>query len=134
MKYLFTALVIFLMTSAAVAQESVAIDNRLYDVFEATHLKSLQEKSPFHLAYYNYYLDHGYKIVELAAGKTSTYPEIKIKKLDNLNILKLQNDLGLKRAYDQPTFYTIKGENKLLVLSAEKDFIKELNQYLGREN
>lgn len=108
------------------------IDKRLYDVFDATHLKNLQQKTPFNIHYYNFFLDNSYQIVSLAKDKSIDTKSIMIPDLNNINILKLQKQYALKRAYDRPTYYKITNTNKLLVFLPEKEFIKKLNQHLGR--
>ena len=111
---------------------SISIDKRLYEVFDVTFLDNLKEKNPFHLQYYNFFLDNGYSVIDLPAGKKSSYPEVKIDDLSNFNILKIQNEQQLKRSYEEPTVYKIKGSNQFLMLRSEKEFIKMLNEHLGR--
>lgn len=126
---------IFMLPLFTFAQNESAtppIDKRLYDVFEADFLEALQRLSPSQLQYYNFFLDNIYEIKELPEGKTSTYPTVEIADLDNINILKLINDLELKRDYNSPTIYLIANTNKLLVLISEKEFVKKFNTATGR--
>jgi hypothetical protein len=121
-----------LFTFAQNESATPPIDKRLYDVFEIDFLERLQSQSPSQLQYYNFFLDNIYEIKKLEKGKTTTYPEIVISDLKHINILKLINDLQLKRAYDSPTVYLIANTNKLLVLIPEKEFVKKFNEATGR--
>lgn len=116
--------------------EIVSIDKRLYDVFEKNYLERLQVNNSFLIQYYNFYLDHSYKIIDVPEGKGSRdFKEVKIKQLKNLkkvNILKIQQNQGLVRDQNSYLYYRIKKTNKLLVLLPEKEFAKMLNQHLGR--
>lgn len=108
------------------------IDSRLLEVYQEAHLKQLQQEQPFHLQYYNYFLDNGYEIQPIPAGKTTTYPTVRIDNLEAFNILKVMEAQALQRAYDKPMYYRIEGQDKLLVLKSERAFIKALNTHLGR--
>lgn len=121
-----------LFTLAQKESATTTIDQRLYAVFEGDFLERLQRQSPSQLQYYNFFLDNIYEITELPEGKTANYPTVQITDLDNINILKLINDLQLKRDYNSPTIYAIPGTNKLLILIAEKEFVKKFNLHTGR--
>jgi hypothetical protein len=129
-----TLSVLFVLISSATtfAQVEISIDERLYDVFDATFLKKLQADKSFHLHYYNFSLDNSYEIIEIPKEKNMKLPKVKIKDLSKINILKLQQEQKLTKSYDTPTYYQIKGSDKFLMIRSEKDFIKRLNQHLGR--
>lgn len=110
-----------------------SIDSRLLAVYTESHLLKLQAEQPFHLQYYNYFLDNGYEIQPIAAGKTTTFPTVRIDNPEDFNILKLLEEQPLQRAYDKPTYYRIEGHDKLLILRSERDFIQALNAHLGRK-
>lgn len=116
-----------------VAQNTSSIDERLYAVFDADYLQKLEKENSFHLKYYTYYLDNGFEIIAMAAEKKTSYETVTIDDLEGFNILKIQKEQTLKRTYETPSFYKIKGTNKLLMLRSEKDFIKRLNEHLGRK-
>lgn len=121
------------MAQAQPVERIVSIDDRLYDVFERDYLERLQVVNPFLLQYYTFFLDHSYKIVDMPEGKDySDLKEVTIKRIKKLNILKLQKEEQLVRNADAYVYYRIKKTNKLLVLLPEKEFIKMLNQHLGR--
>jgi hypothetical protein len=121
-----------LFTFAQNEPATTTIDERLYAVFEADFLERLQSQSPAQLQYYNFFLDNIYEIKELPKGKTSSYPTVAIPNLNHINILKLINDLELKRDYNSPTVYSIANTNKLLVIISEKEFVKKFNEATGR--
>jgi uncharacterized protein YtpQ (UPF0354 family) len=129
-----TLSVLFVLISSATtfAQAEISIDERLYDVFDATFLKKLQADKSFHLHYYNFSLDNSYEIIEIPKEKNMKLPKVKIKDLSKINIIKLQQEQKLTKSYDAPTYYQIKGSDKFLMIRSEKDFIKRLNQHLGR--
>lgn len=108
------------------------IDTRLYAAFDSTYLNQLKIDNPFLISYYNFYLDNGYEIIEISNNKQTTYPEVIINNVNDFNIWQIQQQQSLKRDYEQPTYYKIKNENKLLMLYAEKTFAQKLNQHLGR--
>lgn len=129
-----TTLILFSLTFNAFSQTTVEIDERLYDVFDAKYLETLQEKNPFLIQYYNFYLDNAYQIAPIAEGKEANFKTVEIEDVTSFNILKIQQDQSLTRSYEQQTYYKIKGKNKLLILRSEKDFARRLNQHLGRTN
>lgn len=118
----------------AMAQQNTppTADARLYDVFEANHIERLQEKNPYLINYYNYFLDHAYQIVDFPAGKNDQFPTVEIEDLENFNIIAIQKEQHLKRGGNHPTYYKIANANKLLIFYAETYFTKKLNQHLGR--
>lgn len=114
------------------SETTPTIDSRLYDVFDADFLETLQEKAPSQIQYYNFFLDNVYHIEALPNGKTTQYEAVTIDDLDNINILKIINEQQLKRDYNHMTFYKIANTNKILVLLSEKAFAKKFNLHTGR--
>ncbi|MGB0861652.1 MAG: hypothetical protein ACPG19_02700 [Saprospiraceae bacterium] len=130
----FTLVLLFVLIGSVTtfAQAEIPIDQRLYDVFDGDFLKKLQADKSFHLQYYNFSLDNSYQIIEIPKEKNMKLPKVKIKDLDKINILKLQKEQKLTKSLDSPTYYQIKGSNKVLMIRSEKDFAKRLNKHLGR--
>lgn len=108
------------------------IDKRLYDVFEVDFLERMQDIKPHYIEYQNFYLDNSYQIIDFPKGKTSEYPIIEIKDLDNLNIIELRTEKKFQTNQDYPNFYIIKDSDKMLMILSNRDFVKKLNQHLGR--
>ena len=82
--------------------------------------------------YYNFFLDHSYKILPNPPKKQLDLPKVIIKDLKNFNILAIQRQQNLKRGWKSPTYYEIENTDKILVLIPEKEFTQKLNQHLGR--
>ncbi len=121
MKFLLTT---FLVFSAAVILAQSNYDQRLLAKFDQKRIAELQSTQPQILAYWTYFLDHGYTVVDLANSREKYIPETKIlriKDLNNINILELDilPDRHLSKAYQ------IKGSNKLLVLWSNDAFVKK---------
>ncbi len=133
MKSIAILLFTIVLSQNVFAQNETLIDERLYAVFEANYLEKLKSDNSFHLKYYNYYLDNGFEVITMAAEKKASYEIVEIKDVNNFNILKIQEEQELKRTYETPSFYRIKGTKKLLMLRSEKDFIQRLNKHLGRK-
>lgn len=127
-----SVLIALIGSVTAFAQAEISIDQRLYDVFDASFLKKLQTDKSFHLHYYNFSLDNSYEIIEIPKEKNMQLPKVEIKDLDKINILKLQQEQKLTKSYDAPTYYQIKGSDKILMIRSEKDFAKRLNKHLDR--
>ena len=110
------------------AQTSPLIpDQRLLAVFDADHLEKLRTDSPLQLLRYNFYLDHGWFLTDIPPGKTKGaegFEVIRLADTDRINILAVQRELNLSRAFDRPTYYRVEGTNKVLVLRAEKTFAR----------
>lgn len=128
-------IIIFLIASPALLSaqnNSISIDERLYDVFEDDFLKRMQAETPAMLEYYNFFLNHAYQIETLYADKESNYDEVQIDDLTTINILKVIKEQSLHRDYVHQSIYRIKNTDKILVLVSEKELIKKFNQETGR--
>jgi hypothetical protein len=131
-------LIVFMILSLpllTIAQSEMKpeIDKRLYEVFEADFLEKMQIEKPHFIQYQNFYLDNSYETIDFPKGKTSEYPIIEIDNLENLNIIQLKNKGLIKTSQDYPNFYLIKDTDKVLMILSNKDFVKKLNQHLGRK-
>lgn len=107
-------------------------DPRLYDVLTHVEVSKLLSNNPYMVEYYNYFLDHSYKILPTPKQKKLDLPTVIIKDLKNFNILSVQRKQHLKRGWKSPTYYQIENTNKILVLIPEKEFTHKLNVHLGR--
>lgn len=129
--FLFTILMLPFF-AASQSETKPEIDERLYAVFEADFLEKMQNEKPYFIKYQNFYLDNSYEIIDFPKGKTSEYPIIEIDDLEKINIIKLQNEGLFGTSQDYANFYIIKDSNKILMILSNKDFVKKLNQHLGR--
>lgn len=101
-------------------------DPRLLSRYSEERIAELSEKQPSTIEYWTYYLDHSYMILDgEATGKTlDTNEEVKIKNIDDFNILALGIHMDGKR---QKAF-RIKGTNQYLILKSSDQFSKEFSR------
>lgn len=107
-------------------------DPRLFDALSESEIAEMQAKNPFLIEYYNYFLDHSYKIMNQPKSNQLDLPTVNIPNIDNFNILVLKKEQKLKRAWESQTYYTIKDTDKVLVFISEKEFTKKLNETVGK--
>lgn len=134
MRKVFLVFMILSLPLITIAQSETKpeIDKRLYEVFEADFLEKMQIEKPHFIQYQNFYLDNSYDIIDFPKGKVSEYPIIEIENLEEFNILQLKKKGIFKTSQDYPNFYIIKDSNKILMILSNKEFLKQLNQHLGR--
>ena len=115
--------------------DKIEIDDRLLAVYDANYLERLQTSNPFLLQRWNFYLENAWFIADLPEEKrTDQDQSIVISDLEQINILLLEKELGLKRDWDQYKMYPIEGTDKMLVYYPGKTFNEELNKHLGRSH
>jgi|AntRauTorckE5430_2_1112549.scaffolds.fasta_scaffold02511_4 hypothetical protein len=107
-------------------------DPRLYDVLSQSEINEMLDKNPFLIEYYNYFLDYSFKIIEQPKGKSVKLPVVVIPDVENFNILAVQKKQKLQRSWDNQTYYSIEGTNKVLVFISEREFTQRLNERIGR--
>ncbi len=118
---------LFLFLSAADVFAQSNFDDRLLAKFDQERIADLQKNQPQILAYWSYFLDHGYFIGEVAdlEGKLKIAEHsVKIKDLNSINILALDvhPDRHMSKAYK------IKGTTKYLVVHDNATFSKMYNR------
>ena len=111
--------------------ETIVPDNRLYDVYEKDYVDNLVNENPFLIKRWNFYLDNAFLITDEIIEKRNNYPSVSISDINNINILLLEKEQMLQRAWDKPMIYKIRNTDKLLVYHAGKDFTKYLKKHLG---
>lgn len=107
-------------------------DPRLYDALSKTEIAEMQARNPFLIQYYNYFLDHSYKIIKRPESNQLDLPEVDIPNINNFNILVLKKEQKLKRAWESQTYYSIKGTDKVLVFISEREFTHKLNEIVEK--
>lgn len=107
-------------------------DPRLYDALSKSEIAEMQEKNPFLIQYYNYFLDHSYKIINQPKSKQLDLPSVIIPNIEDFNILLIKKQQKLKRTWESQTYYTIKDTDKVLVFMSEREFTQKLNESVGR--
>ena len=123
MKTLFTLLILAVSLSTMGQSQ---FDPRLLSRYSEERIAELQENQPSTIVYWTYYLDHSYTIVDgEATGKTMVSDEeVKIKALDNFNIL----DLDIHMDRNRSKVYKIKGMSQYLVLKSNTQFSQEFSR------
>lgn len=134
MKTFFFVTITFLLSSFSVLQPDTKTqpDPRLYDALSQKEINEMLDKNPFLIQYYNYFLDYSFKIIEQPKGKNLQLPVVIIPDMENFNILALQKKQKLQRSWENQTYYTIEGTNKILVFISEREFTQRLNEHIGR--
>lgn len=134
MKTFFFITITFLLSSFSVLQpdNKTQPDPRLYDALSQSEINEMLDKNPFLIQYYNYFLDYSFKIIEQPKGKTLKLPVVVIPDVENFNILAIQKKQKLQRSWDNQTYYSIEGTNKILVFISEREFTQRLNEHIGR--
>lgn len=107
-------------------------DPRLFDALSKSEIAEMQEKNPFLIQYYNYFLDHSYRIIDQPKSNQLNLPVVDIPNIDNFNILVVKKEQKLKRAWESQTYYTIKNTDKVLVFISEREFTQKLNEAVGK--
>lgn len=107
-------------------------DPRLYDALSQAEVQEMLEKNPFLIQYYNYFLDHSYKIIAKPKSNQLDFPSVVISNMQDFNILVVKKKQKLKRNWENQTYYSIKGTDKVLVFISEREFTQKLNEHLGR--
>jgi hypothetical protein len=120
---LFTLLLIFSVSFTAFSQ-SAKPDSRLQEHFTSSQLSHMDANRA---AYWNYYLDNSFSIMDIAEEKSShlsNLEEIDID-LDSFHGLSMKLDAYQKEG----AYLKIKGQDKMLVIKPMKQFIAEFNTY-----
>lgn len=104
MKKLFIVITSLFLMSATFAQNKTNVpDQRLVDAYGQETVDFYIQNSPYLIGYYNFFLDHSYKIVEM--------PEEKMNEIDLIPIMKLK-----EKFLTEPQDYSDKGLENLNVL------------------
>ncbi len=130
--FLFLILPVFSFAQSNSNATTLQADDRLVEAFGSEYINKLKNENPFLIKRWNFYLDHAYIITDEVTGKEANYKTIQIEDLANINILKVEKEQKLERAWDVPTIYKIEHTNKLLIFYSGKDFNKKLKEHLNQ--
>ena len=108
-------------------------DSRLFEAYDSAYILTLMDKNPFLIERWNFYLDNSWKVADFSPEKGVSYESITIPDFENINILSLENTLGLKRHHELPSVYRIENTNKILVFCSGKEFIRRFNEHLVKK-
>lgn len=90
---------LFLKTTIGQTAALITPDPRLYQCYDSSYIMQLQKDNPMLIAYYNYYLENAFYVVELQQPKPVTG--------DDIHTIKLNDDLSKgKTVYFGETIYT----------------------------
>ncbi len=109
------ALFVGLLTTTVSAQDA-SIDARLHAKFNKEELAKMQQDDPEALAFWTYYLDHGYTVMDMPKGKGADLPSIDFNE-SNFNLLAqkiVPQEVGNR-------YFRINGSGKLLAVHSFTD-------------
>jgi hypothetical protein len=109
-----------------------AFDTRLSAMYDADYLQRLQQLQPAQLERLNFYLDHSYSIESMPQGKTAVELPVADWNAEGFNILAFERDNKVQRQKTQPVYFRLRNTDKILVLLAEDEFVKQFNAATGR--
>lgn len=125
LRYL-TLLSIFFMGLNVMAQ-SKSIDPRLKVRFSQDQLSDMQANTPSRLAFWTYYLDHSYSIVDIPSEKAEALTSLEVMEIpySQFNGFSILLDEHQKHG----ATFRFKGEDKMLFIKPMEQFINEFNAY-----
>lgn len=111
----------------------MAIDPRLYEVYEKDYLERLRAEQPTLILRWNFYLDNAFVVSEYPAdkGDMGQLPELQITDPEHFNVLLIERDQPTARDWDKPVFYRIAGTHKILMYWSGKDFNRKFSEWLA---
>ena len=132
--FLVVSFVFFAAFNVRAQNQNNALDHRLVEMYGAEAIAKMEAEQPQTLAYMNFYIQFGYKIIaDLPQEKVSKFPDISslkfkqslksvtIEDLENLNILMLD----IVRKGDQFLTYRIGDTGKVIVFIAPNQVMSE---------
>lgn len=126
MKNIFILTFCLFLGNALFSQSSGNYDKRLLAKYSEEQIQNLQQNHPSIIAFWTYFLDHGYYISEISASKNYSFVETLDIKESDLNKICLFN-LDLPHPLDKYTFYKIQDSNKMLVLYPRNLLVEKFN-------
>jgi hypothetical protein len=122
----FTLLSILFLGLNVIAQ-STSIDPRLRVRFSQEQLFDMQANAPSRLAFWTYYLDHSYSIVDIPSEKAEALTSLEVMEIpySQFNGFSIHLDEHQKHG----ATFRFKGEDKMLVIKPMEQFINEFNAY-----
>ncbi len=112
-----------LISSLAIAQNNFS-DPRLISVFESSQISNWEANHPQILAYWEFYLDNSYVVIESIEGKSQIeWPSISLGDADSFNILDIPHVLNAEKRQ----YFQIEGLNKILMIFSQAEIISAFN-------
>lgn len=100
------------------------IDPRLEAKFSQEQLQNMPEAR---IAYWNYYLDHSFEIMDIAEEKADYLQELEVIGVASSDFHGLS--ITLDTYQKEGAYLRFKGEDKMVVIKPIDQFIQEFNQY-----
>ena len=121
--------ILFLLLTTVGLRAQAEYDKRLLAKFSEAQIQSLQENNPEIIAYWTYFLDHGYEVVDIPAGKADALTEeINLgRRKAAFNILAAK----LGTPGEHPRYFKIAGTNQMLVVLSNDDFVEKFKAHAG---
>ena len=111
-------------------------DDRLVEAFGKADVEQLEKVRPRSIAYYNFYLDHAYRIVEMPTDKSDYLASLRALDIDpnasksEINVLKFKLNL----THDKQTSFRMRQSNKIMVFYSGEEFNKMFEEHLDSQN
>ena len=111
MKTIILSSIIILLSSFTIIQPNSTTkpDPRLYEALTDSEVSEMLAKNPFLIQYYNYFLDHSYKIIEQPKSANLKLPQVAITNIESFNILSLKDNTS------NNTFSSITGGHSIKI-------------------
>lgn len=124
----------------AIAQSSgdIVPDTRLYARYSTEYIQTIMSSDANTIAYMNYELDFGYRIIEVGVEKASVFPVLFYLNTADKSIGNAVADINessvnimlfnFERLLDKPSVYRIGNTGKIISFTSLKELNKEFNQ------
>lgn len=113
-----------LLVGASAFSQSITPDDRLSARYSASQLESMDDAR---IAFWNYYLDHSFSIMDIALEKTESLSTLELIDIDpkTFNGFTIMMD----EYHAEGAYLKIKGESKMLVIKSMKLITEEFNTF-----
>ena len=120
----FYTLLLGLIFSLSALSQTTTPDSRLQERFSQQQLSTMDEGR---VAYWNYYLDNSFEIMEIVEEKAAYLNDLEEIDIDVISFHGLT--INLDNYHQKGAYLKIKGEAKMLVVKPLARIIEEFNTY-----
>jgi type II secretory pathway component GspD/PulD (secretin) len=107
--------------------QSNSIDPRLKARFTQDQLSDMQANAPSRLAFWTYYLDQSYSIVDIPSEKAEALSSLELMEIPSSQFNGFS--MLLDEYQKQGATFRFKGEDKMLIIKPMEQFINEFNAF-----